>query len=114
MHGGRFDQIRDYARNYIVIKKGQFDDMPLAPIHFARQKEVDVVRAKNRFDPSYDAKASSGYRDYQIILKTKKGGWLVEVQVIPEEMLELKESLGHEDYTDYRVIVEAANRQGSK
>lgn len=30
MHGGRFDQIRDYARNYIVIKKGQFDDMPLA------------------------------------------------------------------------------------
>lgn len=114
MHGGRFDQIRDYARNYIVIKKGQFDDMPLAPIHFARQKEVDVVRAKNRFDPSYDAKASSGYRDYQIILKTKKGGWLVEVQVIPEEMLELKESLGHEDYTDYRVIVEAAKRQGSK
>ena len=73
---------------------GQFDDMPFVPKHFARQKEVNVVRAKNRFDPSYDAKASSGYRDYQIILKTKVGGWLVEVQVIPEEMLELKESLG--------------------
>lgn len=95
-------------------KKGSLMTCRWLSIHFARQKEVDVVRAKNRFDPSYDAKASSGYRDYQIILKTKKGGWLVEVQVIPEEMLELKESLGHEDYTDYRVIVEATKRQGSK
>eukprot|EP00729_Bicosta_minor_P017481 gene17481-33470_t len=111
MQDGRFDWIRDYARNYIVIKKGQFDDMAMVPTLIARQEEVKMVRAKNRFDPDYNSKQSAGYRDYQIILKTKDG-WLVEVQVIPEEMLEtqLKEKLGHKDYTEFRVILEAANR----
>lgn len=109
MQDGRFDWIRDYARNYIVVKKGQFDDIAMVPTLLARQKEVEMVRAKNRFDPAYDVKETAGYRDYQVILKTKEG-WLVEVQVIPEEMLELKESLGHEDYTEYRFIVEAAKR----
>lgn len=109
MQKGRFDLIRDYARNYIVIKKGHFDDMAMVPTLLARQKEVELVRAKNRFDPNYSTAVSAGYRDYQIILKTGEG-WLVEVQVIPEEMLDLKEKLGHDDYTEYRFIVEAAKR----
>lgn len=111
MLDGRFDWIRDYARNYIVIKKGHFTDMAMVPTLLARQKEVEMVRAKNRFDPAYNPKQTAGYRDYQIILKTKEG-WLVEVQVIPEEMLELKESLSHEVYTEYRFIMEAAKRGG--
>lgn len=111
MLDGRFDCIRDYARNYIVIKKGHFTDMAMVPTLLARQEEVEMVRAKNRFDPDYDPKQTAGYRDYQIILKTKEG-WLVEVQVIPEEMLELKETLSHEVYTEYRFIMEAAKRGG--
>lgn len=111
MKDGRFDWIRDYARNYIVIKKGKFDDMPFVPKSIAQQEEVDMVRAKNRFDPGYDSNQTAGYRDYQIILRTKEGGWLVEVQVIPEESLEQKVKLdGHKDYTVYRSIMEAAKR----
>ena len=52
---------------------------------------------------------SGGYRDFQIILKTS-GGWLVEVQVIPEEMLELKKTLGHKNYTHFRFLREANER----
>lgn len=115
---GRFDLIRDYARAYIVIKEGHFDDMPLVTEIFDRNEEVQLIRAKNRFDPEYDARTeSAGYRDYQVILKTKDGGWLLELQIIPEEMLFLKENgldNGHADYTDYRFTVEAARNLAKK
>jgi len=35
--------------------------------------EFDVVRCKNRFDPEYDTQASGGYRDYQLVLRTRIG-----------------------------------------
>lgn len=108
-----FDCIRDYARCYIVIKKGQFKKMPLILGLLDANPDVKIVRAKNRFDPAYDSSKSHGYRDYQIILETKQG-WLVEVQVIPEEMLKLKDSLGHADYTKFRFLREAYARGASK
>ena len=58
---------------------------------------------------SFESAESGGYRDFQIILKTS-GGWLVEVQVIPEEMLELKKTLGHKNYTHFRFLREANER----
>ena len=54
---------------------------------------------RNRFDSSYDAADSAGYRDYQIVARTKQG-WLVEIQVIPREIYKLKSTLGHNDYTE--------------
>lgn len=61
---------KGYARNYIVIKKGHFDDMAMVPTLLARQKGVQMVRAKNRFDPDYNAlKETAGYRDYQVIIR---------------------------------------------
>ena len=70
----------------------------------------DVVRTKNRFARNYDPQESAGYRDYQMLVRTKRGGWLFELQILPEEMYELKNSLGHEDYTKYRFAIEAADR----
>ena len=69
-----------------------------------------MVRAKNRFARNYDPRESAGYRDYQMPVRAKRGGWLFELQIIPEEMHTLKNTLGHEDYTQYRFIIEAASR----
>jgi len=107
---GRFDLIRDYARCYIVMKKGHESKIVMVQTALAANHEVKMVRAKNRFEPGYNQ--SAGYRDYQIILQTKEG-WLVEVQIVPEEMLALKEELGHGDYTQFRFVVEAKKRQAS-
>lgn len=109
---GRYDRIRDYGRGAFVVKKGHRE--VIADVAFAMaSKKVDgfeMARIKNRFSPSYRAEKSAGYRDCQAVLMSKSGGWLVEIQIIPEEMLELKESLGHADYTEYRFVIEAANR----
>jgi hypothetical protein len=107
---GRFDLIRDYARCYIVIKKGHASKMVQVQTMLAGNPEVKMVRAKNRFDPDQDPTDSGGYRDYQMILQLTEGGWLVEVQMIPEEMLTLKNSLAHGDYTKYRFLLEAKKR----
>jgi hypothetical protein len=48
--------------------------------------------------------------DVKPATQAKSGGWLVEIQIIPEEMKALKDSLGHTDYTQFRFILEAANR----
>lgn len=114
MLAGLFDMIRDYGRGYIIVKRGHFKKMAMVPTLLDANPEVDFVRAKNRFDPQYNPKDSAGYRDYQIIIRTKVGGWLFELQVIPEEILDLKESLGHDDYTEFRFIVEAAKRAAAK
>lgn len=45
----------------------------------------------------WDSRDSAGYRDYQLLVQTKEG-WIVELQLIPEDMYVLKEKLGHTDY----------------
>lgn len=37
-------------------------------------------------------------------------GWIVELQLIPEAMHKLKSTLGHNDYVQYRFIIEAGHR----
>ena len=106
---GHYDCIRDYARYCIVIKKGHNAVMPEIPALLAKRTDVRVVRAKNRFDPDYDSYLSGGYRDYQIILATN-AGWLIEVQVIAEEMYALKKDCGHKNYTQFRFLREANER----
>ena len=115
MKDGKFDMVRDYGRGYIIINKGYERKMLQLTMRLHDHDEVDVVRAKNRFDRDYHAGSSAGYRDCQLILKlVKQNGWLFELQIIPQEMYELKNAKGsgggHEDYTKYRFILEAAKR----
>ena len=83
----------------------------IAPlIHLLRTAAgFHVARGKNRFAEGYDASDSAGYRDFQLLLRTPDG-WLVELQVIPAQMHQLKERLGHTDYTKFRFIIEAGKR----
>lgn len=74
--------------------------------------EFEVVRCKNRLARSYDSADSAGYRDVQLLVKTA-AGWIVELQIIPSEIYQLKNSLGHQDYMKYRLIVEAGKRSRS-
>ena len=54
------------------------------------------------------AKKSAGYRDYQLLVRSPDG-WMVELQIIPEECLAVKKD-GHEKYDKYRFVLEAATR----
>ena len=62
-----------------------------------------AIRIKNRLDPGLEA----GYRDVQMLVREPKGGFIVEVQVIPKEMYALKQADG---YTKYRFVLEACKR----
>jgi hypothetical protein len=75
--------------------------------------EFKVVRAKNRLSTTYDPRDSAGYRDYQLLVRTKDG-WIVELQIIAESMLQLKNELGHSEYTRFRLLIEAGQRARAK
>lgn len=107
---GSYDQIRDYLRGYFRVKAGHYNRIPRVLELLHASKLFDVVRIKNRFSLGYEAARSAGYRDVQVILKMKSGGWLYELQIVPEEMLDLKEKLGHQDYSEFRFILEAGER----
>lgn len=111
---GHYEKIRDYARGYFKVKKGYNLVIPMLVEKVLAAPEFEVVRTKNRFSPNHKAEKSAGYRDYQMILQTTGEKWLFEVQVIPEEMLNLKNELGHDDYTEYRFLLEAAQRLEAK
>lgn len=104
---GYFNEIRDYARGMFIVK----EEAAIPPLVQALNSAsaFALIRAKNRFSRLYDSDSSAGYRDYQIVVRAR-GGWLVELQIIPEAMYTLKSSLGHADYTEFRFIIEARNR----
>jgi hypothetical protein len=106
---GCFDQIHDYARGMFVVKKGQYLEIPNLIASIRATEQLKVVRAKNRLSLTYNGRKSAGHRDYQLLVATASG-WLVEIQILPEEMYEIKQSIGHSDYTEYRYIIEVLNR----
>lgn len=106
-HDGHFDMIRDYARGTFIVKR--VDVLPRLLAELLLADDFTVIRAKNRLSNGWDSRDSAGYRDYQLLVQTK-GGWIVELQLIPEGMYVLKEKLGHTDYVQYRFIVEAGHR----
>merc|ERR1712166_1372113 len=66
-----FEEVRDYGRASWVV-----DSVSRVPALLQRLEdgnEFDVVRCKNRFDPEYNTKASGGYRDYQLVPRTRIG-----------------------------------------
>ena len=46
----------------------------------------------------------------QILVREPKARWIVEIQIIPGAMYELKKSCGHSGYTKYRFVLEACKR----
>jgi len=87
------------------------------------RSNLTIVRVKNRFSRSWNARSSCGYRDYQALI-TIPGGWIIEVQIIPRLMYSVKTDLGQEKidgaddgltghgaYKEYRHIQEARQRQ---
>lgn len=108
---GRFDLIRDYARATFVVK--DVAAFPRLLQHLLMDETFKVVRVKNRLSRSWDSRASAGYRDYQVLVQTKDG-WIMELQLIPKAMYTLKSKLGHNDYTQYRFIIEAGQRARGK
>ena len=110
-HGGRFDMLRDYARATFSVKMPEV--LPELLKLLSEAAEFEVVRVKNRLSTLWDPRDSAGYRDCQVLVRTKEG-WLVELQLIPEAMHQLKLQLGHGDYVRFRFIIEAGMRARAK
>ena len=107
-HDGNYAAVRDLGRLSLIV-----ENIALVPEVLAALcgcADFEVIRIKNRLDPGHKAVESAGYRDVQVLVRERKGGWIVEVQVIPKEMYELKKSCGHTGYTKYRFILEACKR----
>lgn len=100
---------RCYFRNWLLL--GQ--DLTLAPkliTTLIRASDTwTIIRTKNRFAVGHDAKLSAGYRDFQLLVRSKDG-WIVELQLIPAQTLEVKSQFGHSEYTEFRFILECARR----
>jgi hypothetical protein len=105
-----FDQVRDYGRGSFIVTKGH--EAVIAPLVKALQSSnvFDLARAKNRLSPDWEVAKSAGYRDYQAVVRLKKGGWLFEIQIIPQEIYRLKIKLGHDSYESDRAFGEASER----
>eukprot|EP00729_Bicosta_minor_P026385 gene26385-3729_t len=96
-------------RRFEWLAAGEYSEIAKVPLLLAEEPGIKVVRTKNRLHSAYDSAMSGGYRDYQIILEAA-GGYLLELQVIPEEMHALKKKLGHKNYTTFRFLREANER----
>jgi len=105
---GKYDSVRDLGRFSLII--GDIAMLPNVIAKLAACPDFVVVRVKNRLDPRHDAHDTAGYRDVQILVREPKGRWIVEIQIIPGAMYELKKSCGHSGYTKYRFVLEACKR----
>ena len=105
---GKYDSVRDLGRFSIIV--GDIAMLPDVIAELAACPDFVVVRVKNRLDPRHNAHDTAGYRDVQILVREPKGRWIVEIQVIPGAMYELKKSCGHSGYTKYRFVLEACKR----
>lgn len=107
-----FDHIRDFCRGVFTVKDSEI--MPKLIRKLGEASEFKLVRVKNRFSASYDSRDSAGYRDYQAIgYFPDSKGWLVEFQVVPLSIMQVKSDAGlqkHKDYRQYRFVIEAGRR----
>jgi hypothetical protein len=92
LKGRHFEVIRDYARASIIIDHVEqlctvLEDLEAGP-------EFEILRVKNRFDPTYDSIESGGYRDYQLVVRVNGSKyscrWLYEIQIMTREFYNLK------------------------
>jgi hypothetical protein len=110
-YDGKFDRINDYGRASFEVKDLKI--FPRVIELLSKAKEFKIVRTKNRLSTSWDPRDSAGYRDYQMLVQVPSG-WIMELQIIPGDLYELKRELGHKHYTAFRFLIEAGIRARAK
>lgn len=117
---GVVSRLTDAVRASIVVDSIDEVDKILKII--ASDKSVTIVRGKNRFDPKYPVSETGGYRDFQLLvrcsgveipgdLKDDVGfvadcqAICAEVQIHVKDILQFKNTRGHEGYTRFRKIM---------
>lgn len=112
LKGHHFEVIRDYARASIIVEHVEQVAVVLASLESGN--DFEILRCKNRLDPTYDSIESGGYRDYQLVTrvigKEFSVQWLYEIQIMTREFYNLKTgnndpnsaAAAHRAYKDFR------------
>lgn len=93
-YGGKTESLVDIARASVVC---QTIEQVVDCFNFASQ-EFEVVRVKNRF-----ANPAGGYRDLNLNVKLD-GGYVAELQIHLQAIIDVKNADGHKIYEDVRKI----------
>jgi hypothetical protein len=104
---GDFGAIFDYARLALVVP--DLLQIPRLLELLLQVEELTFVRCKNRLDPAVSANDSGGYRDCQCLVRVRSG-WIVEIQIIPTAIYEVRKRCGHGAYKEHRFVLEARKR----
>ena len=99
-YGGDCSRLLDLTRSSLVVST-----ISEARITFEFViSQVLLLQVKNRYDPSYSGHATAGYRDLNLQITfpemagTPFAGFIVELQIILAEYLEIKSAEGHRRY----------------
>lgn len=98
LNENRYDKIRDYARGSFIVDDDRMIVMASLVEHVTAEPAYRVIRTKNRFSRNYSAAESCGYRDYQLLVRLSDG-WILEIQIIPRGVYDIKAKLGAETTT---------------
>jgi hypothetical protein len=93
--GGDVGEVRDILRGTVAMQ--DLNDFP-ATLH--RLSEIGEIL---HVDDRMSKPTPGGYRDYQVILKLKTSGQLVEMLILPKPMLAAKKH-GHAPYEEERAL----------
>jgi len=99
-YNGNFSRLLDVGRGMVVF---QDTSQLYRALKFITRLEksglLQVVRAKDRFSPKWDAILySGGYRDVLLNLRWSDSGVIVELQLHLQPLLDIKNATGHENY----------------
>jgi len=101
-------RLLDVCRQCIVFESVKDLTSCLRLIH--DDPEVEIVRIKNRLDPSYNSTESAGYRDVALNLRicNQQSAHMAldthvcEVQLLLKQIAEIKKDSGHKRYIQFR------------
>eukprot|EP00747_Dinoflagellata_sp_TGD_P135367 gnl/TRDRNA2_/TRDRNA2_175457_c0_seq2.p1 gnl/TRDRNA2_/TRDRNA2_175457_c0~~gnl/TRDRNA2_/TRDRNA2_175457_c0_seq2.p1 ORF type:complete len:575 (+),score=63.10 gnl/TRDRNA2_/TRDRNA2_175457_c0_seq2:112-1836(+) len=107
-YGGDVSRVLDIVRASIVYPG--LHDLTVGLRTIIADENVVIKSIKNRFDSTYDASASAGYRDICLILQlidneTKSAGChlhMCEVQLHVQSLFSIKNDEGHARYIEWR------------
>lgn len=104
-YSGHVEYLLDISRSCIICSSVAQLRMVLQLIN--QDENVTILRYKNRLDPTYDGRATAGYRDLSLNLKftqetEEEEGLVFEVQLLLEAMYAVKTDEGHANYRKFR------------
>jgi len=108
-YSGRASQLRDLVRQRIVFDS--LEHLRACVEAIFQDCDLEILRFRNRFDVSYDAHATAGYRDVVMILRLRTqatvvlglAGHLVELQLALRQMAVHLHPQQHRRYLDFKV-----------